>query len=54
MSNVNFLKPNKKNLNLFLFLGVIFFSLGLIDFCLINFYEKNITNFLPSFITSLG
>ena len=51
MSNVNFLKPNKKNLNLFLFLGVIFFSLGLIDFCLNNFYERNITDFLPSFVS---
>ena len=51
MSNVNLLKPNKENLNLFLFLGVIFFSLGLIDFCLNNFYEKNITIFLPSFIS---
>ena len=51
MSNVNFLKPNKENLNLFLFLGSIFFVLGLIDFCLNNFYEKNITSFLPSFVS---
>ena len=51
MSNINFLKPNKENLNLFLFLGVIFFALGLIDFCLNNFYEKNITGFLPGFIS---
>ena len=51
MSNVNFLKPNKKNLNLFLFLVVIFFALGLIDFCLNNFYERNITDFLPSFVS---
>ena len=51
MSNVNFLKPNKENLNLFLFLGTLFFVLGLIDFCLNNFYEKNITNFLPGFIS---
>ena len=51
MSNINFLKPNRKNLNLFLFLGTIFFGLGLIDFCLNNFYEKNITSFLPSFVS---
>jgi len=51
MSNVNLLKPNKENLNLFLVLGVIFFALGLIDFCLSNFYGKNITNFLPGFIS---
>ena len=51
MSNVSLLKPNKENLNLFLVLGVIFFSLGLIDFCMNNFYEKNITSFLPGFIS---
>ena len=45
------LNINKKNLSLFLFLGVIFFSLGLIDFCLNNFYERNITDFLPSFVS---
>ena len=31
MNNVNLLKPNKENLNLFLFLGSIFFALGLIE-----------------------
>ena len=51
MSNINFLKPNKKNINLFLVLGSLFFMLGIFDFCLNNFYEKNITSFLPSFIS---
>ena len=50
MNNINFLKPNKENLNLFLALGALFFCLGIIDFCLNNFYEKNITGFLPGFI----
>ena len=49
--NINFAKPNKENLNLFLVLGSAFFTLGLYDFCLNNFYEKNITSFLPSFIS---
>ena len=49
MSNVNFLKPNKENLNLFLFLGSIFFTLGLIDFCLNNFYEKNMDKHVEGF-----
>ena len=53
MINVNLLKPNKKNLNLFLFIGALFFTLGIVDFCLNNFYEKNITGFLPSFISFL-
>ena len=51
MTNINFLKPNKENLNLFLVLGALFFSLGIFDFCLNNFYGKNITVFLPGFIS---
>ena len=50
MININFLKPNKENLNLFLVLGSTFFVLGLLDFCLNNFYETNITGFLPGFV----
>ena len=53
MIDVNLLKPNKKNLNLFLVIGALFFTLGIADFCLNNFYEKNITGFLPSFISFL-
>jgi general L-amino acid transport system permease protein len=51
MTSVNFLKPNKDNLNLFLVAGALFFTLGLVDFCLNNFYDKNITGFLPGFIS---
>ncbi|MDC3074645.1 amino acid ABC transporter permease [Candidatus Pelagibacter sp.] len=51
MSKVNLLKPDRENINLFLALGVLFFSLGIIDFYLNNFYEKNITGFLPGFIS---
>ena len=32
MNNVNLLKPNKENLNLFLLLGSIFFALGFLIF----------------------
>ena len=51
MTSINFLKPNKDNLNLFLVAGALFFTLGLVDFCLNNFYDKNITGFLPGFIS---
>ena len=51
MSKINVLKPNKNNLNLFLVLGGLFFTLGILDFCLNNFLEKNITSFLPGFIS---
>ena len=51
MNNLNLLKPNKENLNLFLVIGFLFFGLGILDFCLNNFYQKNITGFLPGFIS---
>ena len=51
MTTANLLKPNKENLNLFLILGTLFFALGIFDFCLNNFYGKNITSFLPGFIS---
>ena len=51
MNNVNFLKPNKENLNLYLVLGALFFTLGIVDFCLNNFYKTNITGFLPGYIS---
>ena len=51
MTKVNLLKPNKENINLFLGLGVLFFTLGILDFYLNNFYEKNITGFLPGFLS---
>ena len=37
MINVNILKPNKEKINLFLLIGILFFSLGIFDFCLNNF-----------------
>ena len=51
MINANILKPNKEKINLFLLIGFLFFSLGILDFCLNNFYGKNITAFLPGFIS---
>ena len=51
MSRINLLKPNKENLNIFLILGTLFFSLGIFDFCLNNFQGKNITSFLPGFVS---
>ena len=50
MNKLNLLKPDRKNLNLFLLLGLLFFSLGVFDFSLNNFFDKNITSFLPRFI----
>ena len=52
MNNFEILKSlHNKNRNISLILGILFFSLGILDFCLNNFYEKNITSFLPSFVS---
>jgi general L-amino acid transport system permease protein len=52
VNNFNLLKSkHQKNRNISLILGALFFSLGIFDFCLNNFYEKNITVFLPGFIS---
>ena len=50
MTEINLLKPNNKNLSLFLCLGSLFFILSIIDFSLNNFLDKNITFFLPKYI----
>ena len=47
----NFFKPNKNNLSLSLSLGSLFFLLGILDFYLNNFFNKNITSFLPSVLS---
>ena len=52
MKNVNLFKnQQRKNLKNFLILGALFFLLGILDFCLNNFQDKNITFFLPGFIS---
>ena len=52
MSDFILLKSKfQKNRNTSLIIGAIFFFLGIFDFCLNNFYEKNITSFLPGFIS---
>ena len=51
-----FLKPNKEKLNIYMFLGALFFALGIYDITSNSFFDKNITSFLPivlSFFTPL-
>ena len=50
MSNINFLKPDNRNLLLFLSLGLLFIFIGIIDFTLNSFLDRNITSFLPRII----
>ena len=51
MSNLNILKPNKENLNIFILLGSICLVLSFIDILANTFLAFNITNFLPSIIS---
>ena len=51
INNFNLLKSKyQKNRNISLILGVSFFSFGIIDFYLSNYFNTNITSFLPRII----
>ncbi|MDC0472968.1 amino acid ABC transporter permease [Pelagibacteraceae bacterium] len=47
MNNLNILKPNKENLNVFILLGSFFIILSFLDVLGSTFLEINITGFLP-------
>ena len=51
MSNINFLKPDKLNLNTFLYLGFFLFFISIFDVFLNSFFSLNLTGFLPSFLS---
>ena len=51
MSKINFLKPDKSNLNTFLYTGSFLFFISIIDVFLNSFFRINLTGFLPSFIS---
>ena len=50
MTKINLLKPDNNSLPLFLTLGTVFFTFGILDFYLNNFLNTNITSFLPRII----
>ena len=51
MNNLNILKPNKENLNLFISLGIFFVTLSFVDILGNSFLNFNITGSLPDFIS---
>ena len=53
MSKTNFLKPDKENLNTFLYLGSLLFFVSILDVFLNSFFNLNITGFLPSLTSFL-
>ena len=53
MSKINFLRPDKNNLNTFLYLGSFLFLISVLDVFLNSFFSLNLTGFLPSFLSFL-
>ena len=52
MNKLNFLKPDKENLTMYLYSGVFLFLIAVLDVFVGAFFEINITSFLPSYILS--
>ena len=51
MKTINFLKPNKDNLQVFLYTGSILFFISLFDVFLSSFLNYNLTSFLPDILS---
>ena len=51
MNNLNILKPNKENLNLFISLGIFLITLSFVDILGNSFFNFNITGSFPNFIS---
>ena len=50
MNKLNLLKPNKENLNTYLYTGSFLFFIAVLDVFLGSFFQINITSFLPNFV----
>ena len=48
MSKINFLKPDKQNLNTYLYSGLFLLSISILDVFINSFFKINITSFLPN------
>ena len=53
MSKINFMRPDKENLNTFLYLGSALFFISVLDVFLNAFFASNITGFLPTTLSFL-
>ena len=51
MNKINFLKPDKSNLNTFLYLGSFLFFISILDVFLNSFFKVNFVGFLPNFLS---
>ncbi len=53
MNKLNFLRPDIKNLNTYLYSGIFLISIAILDVISNSFFNTNITSFLPNFISFL-
>ena len=51
MKKLNFLKPDKENLNTYLYTGSLLFFLSIFDVFINSFFKINITSFLPNLLS---
>ncbi len=51
MNKLNFLNPNKSNLQTNLYIGIILLSISVLDVSLNSFFNLNFTSFLPNSIS---
>ena len=51
MEKINFLKPNKEQINLYLSIGAFLILFSFIDVLSNTFLDVNLTNFLPNVLS---
>ena len=51
IEKLTFLKPSVEKLYLYILFGALFFALGIYDVISNSFFNKNITSFLPSYLS---
>ena len=51
MNKLNFLSPDKNNLQTYLYAGVFLFFISILDVSLSSFFNVNLTSFLPRTIS---
>ena len=51
MNKLNFLTPDKNNLQTYLYLGIFLFFVSVFDVSLNSFFNINLTSFLPGSIS---
>ena len=53
MNKLDFLKPDKENLNTYIYTGSFMFFIAVFDVFLSSFFSINITSFLPNLVSFL-